>query len=139
MTPAIASALMPLMRGMDPEPHWTADKKNHSASLTEEGMDYVEEKMGLGNIADDPKIIHHINASVKAYALFEKNVEYVVRGQEVVIIDENTGRPMFGRRFSDGLHQALEAKEGVGIWGGKTTSQRKKMIAKKLKLTKQLL
>ena len=99
-----------VVRSMDPELHWTADKKNHSASLTEEGMDYVEEKMGLGNIADDPKIIHHINASVKAYALFEKNVEYVVRGQEVVIIDENTGRPMFGRRFSDGLHQALEAK-----------------------------
>jgi len=104
-----------VVRSMDPELHWTADKKNHSASLTEEGMDYVEEKMGLGNIADDPKIIHHINASVKAYALFEKNVEYVVRGQEVVIIDENTGRPMFGRRFSDGLHQALEAKEGVPV------------------------
>ncbi len=104
-----------VVRSMDPELHWTADKKNHSASLTEEGMDYVEEKMGLGNIAEDPKIIHHVNASVKAYALFEKNVEYVVRGQEVVIIDENTGRPMFGRRFSDGLHQALEAKEGVPV------------------------
>jgi len=59
--------------------------------------------------------MHHINASVKAYGLFEKNVDYVVRNNEVVIVDENTGRMMFGRRYSDGLHQALEAKENVTV------------------------
>jgi preprotein translocase subunit SecA len=78
-------------------------------------MDYVEELLGIDNIAHDPKLFHHVSASVKAYALFQKDVEYVVRNQEIVIIDENTGRPMFGRRFSDGLHQALEAKEGVQV------------------------
>ncbi|MBL8064982.1 MAG: preprotein translocase subunit SecA, partial [Chthonomonadaceae bacterium] len=104
-----------IVKKMAPETHYTCDKKSHSASLTEEGMDYVEVEMGIDNMASDPRLMHHVGAAVKAYSLFEKNVEYVVRGQEVVIIDENTGRPMFGRRFSDGLHQALEAKEGVPV------------------------
>jgi len=95
--------------------HYVADKKNHSASLTEEGMDMVEQLLGIDNIANDPKLFHHVMASVKAYALFQRDVDYVVRGGEVVIVDENTGRMMFGRRFSDGLHQALEAKEGVPV------------------------
>jgi preprotein translocase subunit SecA len=104
-----------VVRQMNPEIHYTSDKKNHSASLTEEGMDFVEELMEIDNIASDPRLFHHVNASVKAWALFEKNVDYVVRGTEVVIIDENTGRAMFGRRYSDGLHQALEAKENVPV------------------------
>lgn len=104
-----------VVKRMTPEVHYTADKKNHSASLTEEGMDFVEDEMGIENIATDPRLMHHVNAAVKAYALFDPNVEYVVRGDEVVIVDENTGRMMFGRRFSDGLHQALEAKEGVTV------------------------
>ncbi len=100
---------------LKPELHFTADKKNHSANLTEEGMDYIEELLGIDNIAADPRMFHHVNASVKAYALFDKNVDYIVQRGEVVIIDENTGRAMYGRRFSDGLHQALEAKEGVTV------------------------
>ncbi|MCW5938158.1 MAG: preprotein translocase subunit SecA [Fimbriimonadaceae bacterium] len=104
-----------VVKTMDPELHWSVEKKNHSASLTEEGMDYVEEHLGIDNMASDPRLMHHVNASVKAYAIFEKNVEYVVRGNEVVLVDENTGRLMFGRRLSDGLHQAIEAKEGVPI------------------------
>ncbi len=104
-----------VVRQLQPEVHYTSDKKNHSASLTEEGMDEVENLMGIDNIASDPKLFHHVNASVKAYALFDRDVDYVVRAGEVVIVDENTGRMMFGRRFSDGLHQALEAKEGVQI------------------------
>jgi preprotein translocase subunit SecA len=104
-----------VVRLLDPEVHWTVDKKNHSASLTEEGMDKVEELMEIDNIAADPKLFHHVSAAVKAYALFSKDIEYVVRSGEVVIVDENTGRMMFGRRFSDGLHQALEAKEGVTV------------------------
>jgi preprotein translocase subunit SecA len=104
-----------VVRKLTPDLHYKSDKKNHQASLTEEGMDFVEEEMGLDNIANDPRLFHHLNASVKAYSLFEKNVDYVVRGSEVVIVDENTGRLMFGRRYSDGLHQALEAKEGVPV------------------------
>ncbi len=104
-----------VVRKMEPEVHFTVEKKNHNASLTEEGMDFAEEALGLDNIASDPKVMHHLNAAVRAYGVFEKNIDYVVRGTEVVIIDENTGRPMFGRRYSDGLHQALEAKEGVAI------------------------
>jgi preprotein translocase subunit SecA len=104
-----------VVRQLEKETDWTADKKNHSASLTEEGMDRVEELLAIDNIASDPRVFHHVNASVKAYALFDKDVDYVVRNGEVVIVDENTGRMMFGRRFSDGLHQALEAKEGVTV------------------------
>lgn len=104
-----------LVKQLTPETHWTADKKNHSATLTEEGMDAIEEMLGIDNIAADVKLLHYINASVKAYGLFTKDIDYVVRSGEVVIVDENTGRMMFGRRFSDGLHQALEAKEGVQV------------------------
>ncbi|RYG37768.1 preprotein translocase subunit SecA, partial [bacterium] len=104
-----------VVKQLDPEIHYKIDKKNHSASLTEEGMDKVEELLGIDNIAADPRLFHHVNASVKAYGLFDKDIEYVVAKGEVVIIDENTGRAMYGRRFSDGLHQALEAKEGVQV------------------------
>ncbi|HRJ26843.1 MAG TPA: SEC-C metal-binding domain-containing protein [Fimbriimonadaceae bacterium] len=102
--------------------HYVSDKKNHSASLTEEGMDMLEEmfqEAGLletgMNLTHDPKLFHYVNASVKAYGIFQKDIDYVVRNNEVVIVDENTGRLMFGRRYSDGLHQALEAKEGVPV------------------------
>ena len=104
-----------VIKQLTKDPHYTVDKKNHQASLTEEGMDEVERLLGLDNIASDPRMFHYVNASLKAHTLFDKNVEYVVRGGEVVIVDENTGRLMFGRRFGDGLHQALEAKEGVQV------------------------
>lgn len=104
-----------VVKQLEKELHYTVDKKNHSASLTEEGMDEVERLMGIPNIAADPKIFHHVNASVQAYGLFDRDVDYVVRSGEVVIVDENTGRMMFGRRFSGGLHQAIEAKEGVQV------------------------
>ncbi len=100
---------------LEPEVHFTSDKKNHSASFTEEGMDFIEEQMGIDNIAADPRLFHHANASLKAYALFTKDIDYIVQKGEVIIVDENTGRAMYGRRFSDGLHQALEAKEAVEV------------------------
>ena len=104
-----------VVRQLQPEVHYTSDKKNHSASLTEEGMDLIEQLLEIENIASDPKMFHHVNASVKAYALFDRDVDYVVRKGEVIIVDENTGRMMVGRRYSDGLHQALEAKENVPV------------------------
>jgi preprotein translocase subunit SecA len=100
---------------MQPELHYTADKKNHSAAMTEEGMDFAEQELGIDNIAADPKMFHHLNAAVQAFALFDKDIDYVVRSGEVVIVDENTGRMMFGRRYGNGLHQALEAKENVTV------------------------
>ncbi len=104
-----------LVKQLQPEVHWTADKKNHSASMSEEGMDEIERMLGIDNIASDPKLFHHVNAAVKAYALFDRDVDYMVSKGEVIIIDENTGRPMYGRRYSEGLHQALEAKENVEV------------------------
>ncbi|MBS1709568.1 MAG: preprotein translocase subunit SecA [Armatimonadetes bacterium] len=104
-----------IVREMKLEQHYTVDKKNHSASFTEDGMDYLEQALGIENIANDPRMFHHAGAAIKAYGLFDRDKEYVVRQNEVVIVDENTGRMMFGRRFSDGLHQALEAKERVPV------------------------
>jgi len=104
-----------VVKKLENEVHYKSDKKNHSASLTEEGMDAVEQMLEIENIASDMKVLHHVTASVKAWALFDKDVDYVVRGSEVVLVDENTGRMMFGRRLSDGLHQAIEAKEGVPV------------------------
>lgn len=112
---SVYAVLDKIVKEMIPEEHYTSDKKSHSASFTEEGMDYLEEALGIDNIAEEPMMFHHAGAAIKAYSLFEKNVHYVVRNGEVVIVDENTGRMMFGRRFSDGLHQALEAKEGVQV------------------------
>lgn len=104
-----------IVRQLKIEEHYTVDKKNHSASFTEDGMDFLEQAFGIDNIADEPRLFHHAGAAIKAYGLFEKDVHYVVRNNEVVIVDENTGRMMFGRRYSDGLHQALEAKEKVTV------------------------
>jgi len=104
-----------VVKQLELDTHYTADKKNHNAQLTEEGMDKIEELMGIDNIANDPRLFHHVNASVQAYGIFDKDVDYVVRSGEVVIVDENTGRMMFGRRWGNGLHQAVEAKEGVTI------------------------
>ncbi len=98
-----------------PGVHYIVDKKNHSATLTEEGYDKIEEVMGLKNLAEHPDLMHYFNASIKAYGLFDMDVEYVVRDGQVVLVDENTGRLMFGRRMGEGLHQALEAKEGVTV------------------------
>ena len=104
--------------------HYTRDLKNRQAFLTETGQIYVEEllqKEGLlgehdslfasNNIA----LLHHVMAALRAHVLFEKNVDYIVKDGEVVIVDEHTGRTMEGRRWSEGLHQAVEAKEGVNI------------------------
>ncbi len=106
-----------LTKGKEDGPgvHYIVDKKNHSATLTEEGYDKIEEMLGLDNLANHPDLMHYVNASVKAHGLFERDVEYVVKENEVILVDENTGRLMFGRRLSEGLHQALEAKEGVTV------------------------
>jgi len=96
---------------------FTVDEKARSATLTEEGVARVEKLLGVENLFEPRNIelLHHVNQALKAHALFKKDVDYVVKDGEVMIVDEFTGRLMPGRRWSDGLHQAVEAKEGVKI------------------------
>ncbi|MFA6433233.1 MAG: preprotein translocase subunit SecA [Elusimicrobiales bacterium] len=93
------------------------DEKNHSVILSEEGVKKAEKILGVGNIYDDvgAEWVHHLNQALRAYHLFKKDVEYVVKEGEIIIVDEFTGRLMPGRRWSDGLHQAIEAKENLRI------------------------
>jgi len=99
------------------EDDFTIDEKAKSAILTEEGNSKVERLIGLGNLYDPAniEIVHHVLQALRAHHLFKKDVDYVVKDGEVLIVDEFTGRLMPGRRWSDGLHQAIEAKEGVKI------------------------
>ncbi|EMG36010.1 protein translocase subunit secA [Desulfocurvibacter africanus PCS] len=96
---------------------FSVDEKGKSVSLTEEGVTHAEEILGVENLYDPQNITfqHHILQALKAHSLFQNEVDYIVKEGEVVIVDEFTGRLMPGRRYSDGLHQALEAKEGVAV------------------------
>jgi preprotein translocase subunit SecA len=96
---------------------YTLDEKLRTATLTEEGVSKCERLLSLGNLYDPENIeaIHHVYQALRAHTLYEKDVDYVVKDGEVVIVDEFTGRQMPGRRWSDGLHQAVEAKENVKI------------------------
>lgn len=96
---------------------YTVDEKAKTAMLTEEGTHKVEEITGCGNLSDPEnlQINQYVNASLKAHAVFRKDIDYVVKDGQVIIVDEFTGRLMFGRRWSEGLHQAVEAKENVRI------------------------
>ena len=102
-----------LIRDID----YTLDEKLRTATLTEEGVAKCERLLNLGNLYDpaNMEIIHHVYQGLRAHTLFEKDVDYVVKDGEIVIVDEFTGRQMPGRRWSDGLHQAIEAKEAVKI------------------------
>ena len=98
------------------------DEKQRQVSLTEAGNEYIEEKLGEAGILsgtlydiENVTIVHHVNQALRAHILFQRDRDYIVRNNEVVIIDEFTGRMMAGRRYSEGLHQALEAKEKVDI------------------------
>jgi len=96
--------------------YWV-DEKSRSAVLTEGGVAKVERMLGVTNLYDPNHIdtLHHVNQALKAHALFQRDVDYIVKDGQVIIVDEFTGRLMPGRRWSDGLHQAVEAKEGVRI------------------------
>jgi preprotein translocase subunit SecA len=96
---------------------YTLDEKHRTATLTEEGFSKCERLLGLGNLSDigNVEIMHHVYQALRAHSLYKNDVDYVVKDGEVIIVDEFTGRQMPGRRWSDGLHQAVEAKEGVKI------------------------
>jgi preprotein translocase subunit SecA len=96
---------------------YVVDEKHRNVTVSDEGWEKVEKLLGIGNIADPENwaLKHHVETAAKAHALYKKDVEYVVKDGEVIIVDEFTGRLMPGRRWSDGLHQAIEAKENVKI------------------------
>ncbi|MDR0401587.1 MAG: preprotein translocase subunit SecA [Endomicrobium sp.] len=102
-----------LTKGYD----YIVDEKNHSVVLTEQGMQKAEKILGVKNIYNDlqSEWVHHITQAIKAHNLYRRDVEYVVKNGEIIIVDEFTGRLMPGRRWSDGLHQAIEAKENLEI------------------------
>ena len=106
-----------IMRHFKPEEHYTKDEKSRQIMLTDDGVALAEELLEVDNLYDPRNInqLHHINQALKAHYVFQRDVDYIVKNGAVVIVDEFTGRTMEGRRYSDGLHQALEAKEGVKI------------------------
>lgn len=126
----INSLIPKLTRGVEEEEgeivdgHYTVDEKNRQVELSEEGHEYVEELLrGAGLLAEGESLyaannlnlLHHVHAALKANVLFQRDVDYIVQNGEIVIVDEHTGRTMAGRRWSDGIHQAVEAKEGVRV------------------------
>ncbi|TAN59750.1 preprotein translocase subunit SecA [bacterium] len=106
-----------IMPGLKKEAHYTVDEKTRQVMMTDEGVSKVEELLKIDNLYDAKNIelLHHVNQALKAHALFRRDVDYVVKDGEVIIVDEFTGRLMAGRRWSEGLHQAVEAKEKVKI------------------------
>jgi preprotein translocase subunit SecA len=103
--------------GLIKEVDYTVDEKSKTAALSESGIEKMERRLGVSNLYDPQQIelLHHVNQALRAHVLFHRDVDYVVREGEVMIVDEFTGRLMPGRRWSDGLHQAIEAKEDVDI------------------------
>jgi preprotein translocase subunit SecA len=107
-----ASLVTTLSKGTDYE----VDEKLRTATLTDYGIRRLEQRLGVKNLyEEDYQTVHHVEQALKAATLFEANKDYVVKEGQVIIVDEHTGRMMYGRRYSDGLHQAIEAKEGVAI------------------------
>ncbi len=106
-----------VVRYLVKDTHYTVDEKEKHVSLTEEGVNQCEEKLGLENLYGDLNVewVHHIQQALRAQVIFKRDVDYMVKNRQVVIVDEFTGRLMEGRRYSEGLHQAIEAKENVPI------------------------
>ncbi len=102
---------------LNPPTDYTIDEKAHAVPLTEEGIAKAEKFLSVTNLFGDEnfELVHHLNAALKAKELFKRDDDYIVKEGEIIIVDEFTGRLMYGRRYSDGLHQAIEAKEGVKV------------------------
>ncbi len=99
------------------EEDYTVDEKARAVSITDEGVRKVERMLGIDNLSDESNIevMHHLNQALRAHALMKRDRDYIVKDGQAIIVDEFTGRLMFGRRYSNGLHQAIEAKEGIKV------------------------
>ncbi|GLI33826.1 preprotein translocase subunit SecA [Desulforhabdus amnigena] len=106
-----------IIPGLKEGEHYTKEEKSRTVSLTEEGVARAEKLLNIDNLYDPRNIdsLHHVQQALRAHVLFKRDVDYIVKDGQVIIVDEFTGRLMPGRRYSEGLHQALEAKEGVKI------------------------
>ncbi|NLS79729.1 MAG: preprotein translocase subunit SecA [Chloroflexi bacterium] len=106
-----------LVRRLNAATDWTVDEKMRAVTLTEEGISRVESMLGISNLysSDHFELTPYLENALKALVLFKNDVDYIVKDGQVIIVDEFTGRLMFGRRYSEGLHQAIEAKEGVKV------------------------
>lgn len=115
--PELFEKFAKLAQNMEAGKHYNVEEKSHSVSLTEEGINFLEKVLNINDLYSNENWIYafHINAAIKAKEFFKKDREYIVENGEVVIIDEFTGRKMYGRRFSGGIHQAIEAKEGIKV------------------------
>ncbi len=116
-SPALYYQFARLVPQLKKDEHYAVDEKANSVTLTEEGVARAEKLLNIENLYDDQNVrmTHHLNQALKAWALMRRDRDYVVKDNQVMIVDEFTGRIMEGRRYSDGLHQAIEAKEGVKI------------------------
>ncbi len=103
--------------GLVPDQDYALDEKSRSVNLTDDGVEKVQKRLGISNLYDPSEIetLHHVEQGLRSHTLYKRDRDYVVKDGEVIIVDEFTGRLMPGRRWSDGLHQAVEAKEGVKI------------------------
>ena len=106
-----------LVKTLKPETHYIVNEKEQVATLTEDGIAYVEKRLAIDNLYSPEHfdMIPYLDNALRAHALYKRDKEYIIRGQEIIIVDEFTGRMMEGRRYSEGLHQAIEAKEGVKV------------------------
>src|SRR5579884_3613750 len=106
-----------IVRRLVKDEDFTVDEKAHAVPITEKGVAKVERMLGITNLYDQRnlELTHQLNAALKAHNLFHKDQHYIVKDGEVIIVDEFTGRLMYGRRYSDGIHQAIEAKEGLKV------------------------
>jgi len=105
-----------MVQSLSQDVDFKLDEKSKTATLTDLGVKRIEQKLGVSNLYEESfDTIHHVESALKAKTLYRRDQEYIVRDNEVIIVDEHTGRLMYGRRYSDGLHQAIEAKEGVPI------------------------
>ncbi len=110
----LINSVIPILQNVE---DYTIEEKSRSVALTESGVNKIEKALRVNNLyaPEHMELVHHVHQGLKAHAIFKRDVDYVVKEGEVIIVDEFTGRLMPGRRYSDGLHQALEAKEGVNI------------------------
>ncbi len=104
-----------IVNQLQPEKHYTVDEKAKAVSLNDDGIDQVEKALKIKNVYENAQLAYHLDNALKAKELYRRDEEYLVRNGEVVIVDEFTGRALPGRRYSEGLHQAIEAKEGVEV------------------------
>ena len=104
-----------IVKKLTVDKHYNVDEKVRSVTLTDEGVEYVENLLGVKNLWEDYRLAHHLDNALKAEVLYKVDDDYLIKDGEILIVDEFTGRVLAGRRYSEGLHQAIEAKEGVEI------------------------